>query len=141
MWVMAIAAVHQPFIHSVMEGLRKGWLDIGMTRVAKLRLRNLEECGFALKGMHTMTTCAAHPCLTMCGALEIRGCRRMAIQAFIIGCLRCGLAKPENLLYVAAPFDMFSTRTMAAFACYSFASMEHCKTRMRIVSELLVYIF
>jgi hypothetical protein len=38
MWIVAIAAVHEPLIHLVMEGLRKSWLYIRVAGVAKLRL-------------------------------------------------------------------------------------------------------
>jgi hypothetical protein len=40
--IVTVAAADQPFVHLVVEGLRKGRLDIGMAGVTELRLRNLE---------------------------------------------------------------------------------------------------
>ena len=37
-WIMAVAAAHEPLVHFVMEWLRKSWLYIGVAGVAKLRL-------------------------------------------------------------------------------------------------------
>lgn len=58
-WVMAIAALHQPFIHLVVKRLRKGRLHIGMAGVAELWLGNLEQTRFILEAMHTVATGAA----------------------------------------------------------------------------------
>jgi hypothetical protein len=38
MWIVAIAATHEPLVHLVMEGLRKGRLYIGVAGIAELGL-------------------------------------------------------------------------------------------------------
>src|SRR5262249_46121933 len=55
--IMTITAACQAFVDSVMEGLRKGWLDIAMAGIAKLWLFNFEKTGFAVKFVNAMTTC------------------------------------------------------------------------------------
>src|SRR5690242_17749556 len=56
MWIVTVAAAHQPFVHLVVERLRKGWLYIVMARVTELRLGNREQMLFALIGMYAMAT-------------------------------------------------------------------------------------
>ncbi len=57
--VMAVAALHQSFIHFVMEGLRKCGLHVCVAGIAELWLGYLEQARFILKAMHTVATGAA----------------------------------------------------------------------------------
>lgn len=63
--IVAVRAFHQPFIHTVMEGLRKGRFYIGMAAIAKLRLFGLQQVGIALSRVNTVTIEAADVRQTM----------------------------------------------------------------------------
>ncbi len=65
MRVMAVAALDQALIHSVVEGLRKCGLHIRMAGVAKPRLGDLEQARFRLRLMDAVATCAAHSSLAV----------------------------------------------------------------------------
>lgn len=43
MRIVAVSALHQTFIHLVMEGLAEGRLNVGVTAEAQLRLRRPEK--------------------------------------------------------------------------------------------------
>jgi hypothetical protein len=88
MWIVAIAAVHQTFVHLMVERLRKSRLHVSVAGIAELRLRNLEKAGFASEFMNAMATHATYVCNPVCGALEIRMGRGVALQALLIDCLR-----------------------------------------------------
>ncbi len=141
MRIVAIAAIYQPFIHLVMKGLRKSRLHISVAGITKLRLRDLEKAGLVFKFVNAVATRATYACIAVCGALEIRMCRGVAFQALFISCLRCGFAKPEDFLYIAATLHMLSAGPVAAFAGDTFASMHQRQARMRILGKLVHHIF
>ena len=141
MWIVTIAAIYQPFIHLVMEGLRKSRLYISVAGIAKLRLRDLEKAGLAFKFVNAVATRTTYACIAVCGALEIRMGRGVAFQTLFIRCLRRHFAEPEDLFYIAASLHMLSARPVAAFARHSFASVQHCKPGMRILREFLANLF
>jgi len=87
-WIVTIAAVHQAFVHLMVERLRKSRLHVSVAGIAELRLRNLEKAGFASEFMNAMATHATYVCNPVCGALEIRMGRGVALQALLIDCLR-----------------------------------------------------
>jgi hypothetical protein len=139
MWIVAIAATHQTFVHLVVERLRKSGLHVSVAGIAELRLRDLEKAGLASGFMNAVTTHATYVCSSVCGALEVRMCRGMALQALAIDCLRCCFGEPEEgFQTAAASLYMFSARSMAALAGDAFAAMQHRKAGVRILSELLV---
>jgi hypothetical protein len=70
--IVTIAAVHQAFVHLMVERLRKSGLDVSVTGIAKLRLRNLEKAVLASGFMNAMATQATNVCSSVCGAIEIR---------------------------------------------------------------------
>ena len=123
MRIMTITAAYQAFVDSVMEGLRKSWLDIAMAGIAKLWLLNFEKAGFAVKFVNAMTTCAAYPCFAMCSPLEIRMSCGVALQALFICRLRCCLAELKDLCGVTARLHMILAWSVTAFACHSFAAV------------------
>jgi hypothetical protein len=96
--IVTIAAVHQAFVHLMVERLRKSRLHVSVAAIAELRLRSLEKAGLASEFMNTMATHATYVCNSVCGALEIRMCRGVALQALLIDCLRCRLAELEECL-------------------------------------------
>jgi hypothetical protein len=54
--IVTIAAVHQTFVHLMVERLRKSRLHISVAGVAELRLRNLEKTSLASGFMDAMAT-------------------------------------------------------------------------------------
>lgn len=94
-WIVAIAASHQPFIHFVMERLRKSGLHVGVAGIAELRLRKLEKVVVASRFMNAVATYAAYARLSMRGAVEVRMCRGMALQALAVDDFRRRFGKAE----------------------------------------------
>src|SRR5580698_4097081 len=70
-WIVTIAAVHQAFVHLMVERLRKSRFYVNVAGIAELRLRNLEKAVLASKFMNAMATQATNFCSSVCGALEI----------------------------------------------------------------------
>lgn len=94
--IVTIAAAHQAFIHLVVERLRKSRLHVSVAGVAELRLRNLEKAGLASEFMNAMATQATYVCSSVCGTLEIRMGRGVALQALLIDCFRRRFAELEE---------------------------------------------
>ena len=141
MWIVAIAATHQAFVHLVVERLRKSGLHVSVARIAELRLRDLEKAGLASGFMNAVTTHATYVCSSVCGALEVGMCRGMALQALAIDRFRCRFGEPkEGFQAAASSLYMLSARSMAALAGNAFATMQHRKSRVRILSKLLAYL-
>ena len=97
-WVMTIAAVHQAFVHLMVERLRKSGLDVSVAGIAELRLRNLEKASLASKFMNAMATHATNVRISVCGTLEIRMGRGVALQALLIDCFRRRFGELEECL-------------------------------------------
>ena len=71
MWIVAVGALHQPFLHLVMERHIELRLDVGVALEAKLRLGYLEQVLRILAGVNTMAVHAAYVCFTVAGALKV----------------------------------------------------------------------
>jgi hypothetical protein len=84
MRIVTIAAVHQAFVHLMVERLRKSRLYVSVAGIAELRLRNLEKASLASEFMNAVATHATHVRSSVCGAVEIRMCRGMTLQALVI---------------------------------------------------------
>jgi hypothetical protein len=97
-WIVTIAAVHQAFVHFMVERLRKSGLDVSVAGIAKLRLRNLEKAVLASEFMNAMATQATNVGSSVCGAIEIRMCRGMALQALAINRFRRRFVELEECL-------------------------------------------
>ena len=139
--IVTIAAAHQAFVHLVVERLRKSGLYISVAGIAEFRLRNLEKARLASEFMNAMATDATYVCYSVCGALEIRMCPGVALQALVIDCFRRRIAESEECFQVSASsLYMLPARSMAAFAGNAFAAMQHRKAGVRILSELLAYL-
>ncbi len=102
MWIVTVTAAYEPFVHLVMEGLRKSWLDVGMAAVTKFWLRNLEKIAFALKRMNAVATGATYPRFAMGRTLKIGMGSCVACKAPFIHHLRRRLAELENLGRISA---------------------------------------
>ena len=139
--IVAIAAVHEPLVHLVMKRLCKSRLHIAVAGVAKLRLRDLEETRITLEFVNAMTTRAAYSCITMRGALEVGMIPFVALQAPFICLPRADMAEPEYLRWIAASLHMLLTGSVTALAGDSLAAVQQCEASMRIVCELVAYVF
>jgi len=135
--VMAVAALHQAFIHLVVEGLIERRLDIGVTLEAQLRLRCLQQTLFRSGTMYAVAAEAAHAGLRMRRAIKVGVCSRMATEACSIHLLRRGLAQLQNLGNVSATFHVRATWTVAALTGGACAAMHQHNLRVRIVSKVL----
>ena len=88
-----------------------------------------------------MATHAAHARSSVCGAVEVRMCRGVALQTLAIDFFRRRFVEQEECFQAAAScLYMLSARPMAAFAGNAFAAMQHRKAGVRIHSELLAYL-
>ena len=94
--IVTVAAFDEAFVHLMVERLRKCGLHVGVAGIAELRLRNLEKVGLASEFMNTMATQATYVCCPVCGALEIRMGRGVALQALLIDCFRRRFAELEE---------------------------------------------
>ena len=70
-WIMTIAAVHQAFVHLMVERLRKSGLYVRVAGIAELRLRHLEKVLLAREFMDAVAACAAYVCLAMRRVFEV----------------------------------------------------------------------
>src|ERR1700722_7378874 len=125
----------------MMKRLRKSRLYISVAGVTKLWLRNLEKTRFTLRRVPAMATRATYACIAVCGALEIRMRRCVTLQALLIRCFRRHFAEPEDLFYITASLHVLSARSVATFACYPFATVQHCETGVRITREFFAVFF
>ena len=136
MRVMAIAALHQAFIHLVMEGHVECRLHVGMALEAKLRLRRLQELRLGVAGMHTVAAGAAYAGFGVGRALEVRMRPRMAAQARLTHLRRCHLGELLDLGRIATTLDVSLPWTVAALAGRS-RTVRQLNLGMWVVGELL----
>ena len=116
MRIVTVATGDQPFIHFVMEGLRKRRLHIGVAGVAEQRLRDFEQIYFALGSMRAVTVDACYLSLTVRRAFEIRMGSDMAGQTAGINFLGRSCLEDEDLGLVTAAGYVFGARPVAPFA-------------------------
>ena len=91
--------------------------------------------------MNAVATHATHVRSSVCGSIEIRMRRGVALQALAIDCFRRRLVEQEECFKAAAScLYMFSARPMAALAGNTFAAMYHREAGVRILRELLAYL-
>jgi hypothetical protein len=137
-WIVAIAATYQAFIHLMVERLRKGGLHVSVACIAELRLGDLEKAGLASGFMNAVATRTTYICGSVCGALKIRMRGGVALQALVIDLFRCRFGEPEECLQAAAAsLYVLSAWSMAALAGSAFAPMQHRKARVWVLGELL----
>jgi len=88
-----------------------------------------------------MATHAAHARSSVCGAVEIRMCRGVALQALAIDSFRRRFVEQEESFQAAAScLYMLSAGPMTALAGNAFAAMQHRQAGVRILGELLAYL-
>jgi hypothetical protein len=116
--VVAIAALNQPLIHSMMERhLELGPL-LEMAGVAKLRLGLDEQELRFFRMVRRMARNATDVILRVnrVERVHVLGATRMACQAARIDFFGRGVFKGENLRFVAAAIHVSFPRTVASFA-------------------------
>ena len=65
-WIVTIAAVHQAFVHLMVERLRKSRLHVSVAGIAKLWLGNLKKAGLVFKFVNAVATRATYACIAVC---------------------------------------------------------------------------
>jgi hypothetical protein len=97
--IVAIAALHQAFVHAMMERLGKRRFHFAVAVVAKLRLRILHQVRNVFGMVRRMAIHAAHIVLQMLRPQEVAVIfsHRMAGQAALAGFLRGYIFENENL--------------------------------------------
>ena len=116
--IVAIAARHQAFVHLVVERHIECRLSVGVALEAELRLRSFQQRFFFLF-LALMNTVAANAAKVRPGvgrAVKVRVRCRVAGQALGVHLFGRVLRGIEYLGYVAAPFDVGGSGTVAAFA-------------------------
>lgn len=117
MRIMAIAALNESFVHTVMEWHAKLRLLLQMAGIAKLGLclHQQEFLGFCMMGR--VAGDAAHVALSMqrVHRIHVLGATGMARQAAVVDFFGRMILEDEDLRYVAASGDVRRPGTMATF--------------------------
>ena len=79
--IVAVAALNQPLIHLVVEGLCERRLHIGVALIAQQRLLRLQQFEFTHSAVHTVAAGAAYPGLGVWRARKVRVRSGMAGEA------------------------------------------------------------
>ena len=137
--VMAIAALHQLFIHLVVEGHIERRLHVRVALEAEVRLRSLQQRLF-LAGVNVVAADAAYVGLGVRRPVEVGMRSRVAPKALLIHFLGRSLGGIEDLGDIAAALHVRSARTMAAFAVHAGCAMLCRKLGVRIAFKLLGYL-
>jgi hypothetical protein len=135
MCVMAVAALHDAFIHLVVEGHVKCRLDLCMAPKAKSRLRSLQQGGFRSRGMDAVAAEAAYVCLGMGRAEKVRVGASVTTQAGRIHFLRRHLVQTPDLRNIATGINVSFAGAVATFAGRPCPTMLERELGMRIAGH------
>ena len=116
MYVVAIAALDQAFVHLVVERHIERRLSVGVALEAERRLRSLEQRFFFLALMNAVAAGTADVRLGVGRAVKVRVRSRVTGQALGVNLFGRVLRGIEYLGYVAAAGHVLRPGTMAAFA-------------------------
>ena len=118
MHIVAIAALHQPFIHPMMERHVELGLLLEMTGVAKLGLGFYEQEFLGLRMVRRMTGNATHVILSMLrvDVVHVLRAARVARQAARVDLLGRMVLEDKNLCDIAPSGNMSGPGTMTSFA-------------------------
>ncbi len=114
--IVAIAARDQAFVHLVVERHIERRLNVGVALEAERRLRSFQQRFFFLVLMNAVAANAAEVRPGVGRAVKVRVRCRVAGQALGVHLFGRVLRGIEYLGYVAAPFDVGGSGTMAALA-------------------------
>ena len=158
--IVAVGALHQSFIHLVMNGhVELGFL-LSVAAIAKRRLRGSQQVLLLIAGMcirigseqvqrglqrlgrigamDCVATHAADPCLGMRRTQEIRMRSSVAVQAGCVYILRRSLRGIEDLAGIAAAINVRLACTMAVLTSDASAvSVHQGHLCVRIIGKLL----
>ena len=118
MRIMAIAALHQPFVNTMMKGSRELLLGFEMAAVAELWLLLFHQKLASLRIMRRMAVRATDVVLEMGGARKIAVLLAVGMTAktTLADFLRGGVLKAKDLRFVASPVDVGLSRTVTCLA-------------------------
>ena len=116
--IVAVVALHQPLVHSMMERHRELRFLLCVAAVAKFRLFLYQQKFRILAVMRRVAIQAAHIVLVMHRPPKIHllFTRNMARQAALVDCFRARRLETENFLHVAGIVSVRSSRSMTTFA-------------------------
>ena len=115
---MAIAARHQSFVHAMVNGLGKLWLNLEVATVTQHGLRHHQQSAFHFRMMSRMAINASDVILQVLGAQKV--CMLLselvAAQAPLARLLAREFFKADDLCNIASGFRMRLARSVAGLA-------------------------
>ena len=135
--IVAVRALHEAFIHPVVEGHIEGRLDVCVALKAKDRLFDLEQNSLGRSLMHGVASETAHIGLGVGRSKEVRMRSCVAAQACGIGGFGVGCGKIQDFGLVAARLYMGLAGAMTALAGDALSAMLQSQFGMRIRVEFL----
>ena len=141
MHVMAITALHQAFVHAVMEGLGEIGLFGGMAAVAKLRLVLHQQELRLLAVMRRMAVEAADAAagVRRLGKMLLRVFLAVAAQAAAAGFLAGKILEGNDFGHVATAGNMLGTGAVAGLA--TVAALQRGLEMRGVLEGILVDVF
>ena len=141
MEIVAVGALHQPFVHAVVKGLGKVRLGGGMAAIAEARLALRQQMLRFLGVMGRVTIEAAHVIAGVRGPTEVRLTVGIAVaaQAARIGLLARQILELHDLGNVAPARDVLRSWPMTGFAAVP--PFQRCFEVGRRLEILVVKIF
>jgi hypothetical protein len=117
-WIVAIAALHEPFVNTMMKSARELLLGFEMAAVAKLWLLLLHQKLAFLRIMRRVAVRATNVVLEMRGSSEVAVLLAVGMtpETTLADFLGRGILEAENLRFVAASVDMLLSWPVASFA-------------------------
>jgi hypothetical protein len=108
MWIVAVRATHEAFVHTVFEGHRKLSADRAVTAIAEIRLLFCEQELWNRRLVYGMTVGTDYIRGRMGTAPDVASGKffSMAPQAFIDNLLRSGFRERENRGFAAASLNV-----------------------------------
>jgi hypothetical protein len=133
--VVAVSALHQPFVDPVVEWLHKGSLSVRMALIAEVRLLRFKHFRLSFKLVDAVAARATDESFAMGGPLEVGVLTNVASQALRLHLFRRCLCELKDLAGNPAALNMGLPGSVAAFARHAFAAMLERQLGMRIVVE------
>ena len=116
--IMAIAALHEPFVNTMMKGARELLLCFEMAAVAKLWLLLFHQELAFLRIMRRVAFRTTDVVLEMGGACKVAVLLTVGVtpKTTLADFLCGGILEGEDFRFVAAPVDVLLSRSVAGFA-------------------------
>jgi hypothetical protein len=144
-WIVAIAALHEPFINTMMKSARELLLGFEMAAVAELGLLLLHQKLAFLRIMRRVAVRAANVVLEMCGSSEVAVLLAVGMtpKTTLTDFLGRGILEGENPRFVAAAVDVLFSWPVASFAAVPLRTLlrvqrcDHVRRRFEGLVETL----